>query len=173
MTKHNSIIIMASSRVDGHTHQIAEVIQAVCPSDRIDLALLLVGPYTYDHKHKADDFIPLIQTLADHELVILLTPVYWYSMSGLMKTFLDRLTDCLQIEKDLGRQLRGKRMICISCGSEEEEIEGYFVPFERSAEYLGMSYLGNLHTWITGDDISDRVRDKILEIFEYICPTLP
>ncbi|MCP4458779.1 MAG: NAD(P)H-dependent oxidoreductase [Cytophagales bacterium] len=37
------------------------------------------------------------------------TPVYWYSMSGIMKVFLDRIYDVLTIEKELGRKLHGKK----------------------------------------------------------------
>lgn len=154
---------MGSSRVDGHSHQIAKAIQQIIPADRVDLASLSIGPYTYDHRHRSDDFIPLVKKILDYESVILLTPVYWYSMSGLMKTFLDRITDCLQIEKDLGSQLRGKDMVCVSCGA---EIEGFFIPFEQSAEYLGMNYLGHLRTWISQDHLAADVESEIVVFFK-------
>jgi multimeric flavodoxin WrbA len=96
-----------------------------------------------------------------YETIIFITPVYWYSMSGLMKNFFDRISDCLKTEKDLGRKLRGKNMIAIACGSDETEVEGFFVPFKNSAEYLGMNYLGNLHTWvehkIPGEVVLERI----------------
>ncbi len=156
-----SLIIMGSSRVDGNSHKIAEAIQQTHASDRIDLTSLTIGPFTYDHKHATDDFIPLMKKLLKYKTIILVTPVYWYSMSGLMKTFLDRITDCLQIEKGLGRQLRGKQMICVSCGSDSEEVEGFFIPFEKSADYLGMAYLGHLHAWVSSDNISESVENSI------------
>lgn len=58
-----------------------------------------------------DDYLNLMkQILEKYETLILATPVYWYSMSGIMKVFFDRLTDLLTIEKELGRKLRGKKI---------------------------------------------------------------
>ncbi len=82
-------------------------------------------------------------------------------MSGIMKTFFDRLSDCLKIEKERGRKLRGKNMAVISCGSDETETEGFFTPFRNSAEYLGMTYLGNIHTWIEDELVSNKVETRI------------
>lgn len=53
-------------------------------------------------------------------------------------------------------------MVVISCGSDEIETDGFFVPFTNSAEYLGMNYLGDIHTWIEnvkpGKDIIDKIK---------------
>ena len=160
-----SIIIMGSARGDGNSHLIAQTIQEVYPADRVDLHAMTIGPFTYTHEHSDDEFIPLIKRLLTYDTLLFLTPVYWYSMSGLMKTFFDRLTDCLQIEKELGRQLKGKSMICVACGSEPTPVEGYFIPFENTAEYLGMNYLGGLHTWKSSEEIDPVVVSKINAFF--------
>ncbi len=44
-----------------------------------------------------------------YDVLIFATPVYWYSMSGIMKVFFDRITDLLTIKKDIGRKLKGKK----------------------------------------------------------------
>ncbi len=98
-----------------------------------------------------------IKKIVEYDLIIFATPVYWYSMSGTMKTFFDRITDCLKIEKETGRKLRGKNMAAISCGSDSFENEGFFIPFEKSAEYLGMNYFGHIHTWIEENDPSNSI----------------
>ncbi len=162
----NSIILMGSARGDGNSHLIAQAIQEVFPADRVDLHAMSIGPFTYTHDHRDDDFIPLVKQLITYDTILFLTPVYWYSMSGLMKTFLDRLTDCLQIEKELGRQLKGKSMICVACGSDSTTTEGYFVPFKETAEYLGMNYLGGLHTWKSSEVIEPVVISKIQNFFK-------
>lgn len=46
--------------------------------------------------------------------IILATPVYWYSMSALMKTFIDRWGDLLDIRKDIGRRLTNKELYIIT-----------------------------------------------------------
>ena len=79
-------------------------------------------------------------------------------MSGRMKVFFDRLTDLLRIEKDTGRQLRDKYMAVISCSNGGNLEEYFWLPFKNSAEYLGMHYLTDLHTYQGDVDI-----DKIAE----------
>ena len=60
----------------------------------------------------------------------------------------DRITACLKTEKETERKLRGKNMAAMSCGSDSIKHEGFFFPFEKSANYLGMHYSGHIHTWI-------------------------
>lgn len=40
----------------------------------------------------ADDFDEAIDDLIDASVIVLATPVYFYNMSGMMKTFIDRMT---------------------------------------------------------------------------------
>lgn len=109
-----------------------------------------------------------MRRIVNYDLIVFATPVYWYSMSGLMKNFFDRITDCLKIEKDLGRQLRGKKAMAIACGSDDHEAKGFFLPFRESSNYLGMTYLGNLHTWIEDESpdeiVLKRIKDFMLSL---------
>ena len=59
---------------------------------------------------------------------------------GRMKTFLDRFTDLLKIEKEKGRKLRGKRLFLVAVSNSPELPPGFEVPFRLSAEYLGMKF---------------------------------
>lgn len=156
-----TVIILGSSRSDGNTGQIVELIRENLEADLIDLKQLNISFYDYRHQNLADDFLPTMKRIVEYDLVIFATPVYWYSMSGTLKTFFDRITDCLKIDKETGRKLRGKNMAALSCGSEETEIEGYFVPFRLTAEYLGMKYLGDVHTWIDDSKPEAKVLEKI------------
>ena len=65
-----------------------------------------------------------------------------------MKVFFDRFTDIITIEKELGRKLRGKKMGVISCSVGENLGKYFWLPFIETAKYLGMEYLGNIHTVI-------------------------
>ena len=156
-----TVIIQGSSRSKGNTHTIANIIKKQIDCDLIDLSTKTIHQYSYDHQHQTDDFLPLMRQIIEYDLIIFATPVYWYSMSGILKAFFDRISDCLQIEKELGRKLRGRQMAAICCGSDKDEIEGYFIPFKKSAEYLGMSYLGDLHTWIEGNEPLEVVVDAV------------
>ena len=156
------IIIQASARAKGNTNTVIEALNKELKFDTIDLLDYQIGHYDYEHRNQDDDFLPLIRRLLSYDLIVFATPVYWYSMSSRMKTFLDRITDCLKIEKDLGRQLRGKSMASLSCGSEPDAIPGFFYPFRESADYLGMHYLGDVHTWMESPEVSTEVLALVL-----------
>lgn len=156
-----TIIIQGSSLSKGNTYQIVEALRQHIEADVIDLLQYNIHHYDYGHIHQEDDFLPLMRRIVSYDLLVFATPIYWYSMSGLMKVFFDRITDCLKVEKETGRRLRGKAMAAIACGSEMKETEGFFVPFRESAGYLGMRYLGDVHTWIEGDEVEKEVLGRI------------
>lgn len=158
-----TVIILGSSRSDGNTAKIVELFRSTFEADLIDLAKLNISYYDYEHRNRDDDFLPTMRKILEYDLVIFATPVYWYSMSATLKTFFDRISDCLKIEKETGRKLRGKKMAAIACGSEETVTEGFFVPFSSTAEYLGMKYLGDVHTWIEDSTPSQEVIDRVNE----------
>ena len=141
------IIIQGSSRSNGNTRKISDIVKTELNAGFLDLKEMHIHPYSYLHENFEDDFLPAFRQIVEYNTIIFITPVYWYTMSGLMKNFFDRISDCLRVEKDLGRKLRGKNMLVIACGSSPDEIPYFFEPFKQSAKYLGMNYLGNLHTW--------------------------
>lgn len=156
------IIIQGSARSQGNTHLINTYIQQQTGFDLIDLRSKRIEAFDYEFRNSDDDFIPLMETIAaNYDLLIFATPVYWYSMSGIMKNFFDRITDCLKTHKDIGRQLRGKSMALVSCGSDALPVAGFEMPFEKSAHYLGMNYRGHLHTWIEHDAIPETLHPAL------------
>ena len=142
-----SVIIVGSSRNDGDTATLVSELKELSNWDIIDLNDYEINYYDYDHLNRADDFLPLMNELIDkYDTLIFATPVYWYAMSGIMKVFFDRISDLLTIEKPLGRRLRGKNMAVISSSNGNNLGDSFWLPFIESAEYLGMTYLENLHT---------------------------
>ena len=147
----NTVIILGSSRSNGDTKSIVDTIVKKTQWDVIDLNDYSFSYYDYNHKNRNDDYLELMRSIIEkYDALIFATPVYWYSMSGIMKVFFDRITDLLTIEKELGRQLRGKGMAVLSHSHSESPGDFFWVPFRKSADYLGMRYLGNVHT-VHGD----------------------
>jgi len=141
-----TVIIMASARSEGNTATMAERIGGHLKADVIDLRSFKIGHYDYEHNYQEDDFIDLFRNrIIIAETIIFATPVYWYSMSGRMKVFLDRMTDLLKIEKDLGRQLKGKNLAIFTTSNGGNIGEDFWRPFSETADYLGMNYLTNTH----------------------------
>jgi len=155
------VIILGSSRSQGNTHSIVAELQQLTNFDLIDLKKYKINHFEYDLKND-DDFNALFKQLtASYEIFVFATPVYWYTMSGVMKVFFDRISDFLLEEKDIGRRLRGTKMGVVSCGSDQELKEGFEMPFVESANYLGMEYVGHIHTWMETKKITQKVQQRI------------
>lgn len=155
-------IIQGSARKDGDTSALVEAARERSGWDVIDLNDYNFSYYDYEHRNRGDDFLPLIQRLiTDYDVWVFATPVYWYSMSGLMKVFFDRISDLLTIEKDWGRKIRGKYLAVLSCSAGENLGDYFWLPFRRSAEYLGMTYLGGLHTELESGRLTSGDRSRL------------
>ena len=159
------VIITGSSRNDGDTKTLTNELLKKTNWDLIDLNDYKFGYYDYKHNYKNDDYIELMRKIIDkYDTLVFATPVYWYSMSGIMKVFFDRITDLLEIEKDLGRKLRGKNMAVVSCSIGNNLGDVFWLPFSETANYLGMEYLGNIHT-IAGE-INELELDQFIRRIE-------
>lgn len=111
----------------------------------IDLNHFSLAHYSYSYQC-CDDFSALIYKILESDLLVLATPVYWYTMSGVMKIFLDRLTDLLDGElKPLGEALNGKKVQLLATGGNLKLPIGFEVPFTGTAIYLGMDYMGAIY----------------------------
>lgn len=140
-----TVIIVGSSRKNGNTYKSIEDEIKLSNADVIDLNDYEISYYDYEYKNKKDQFLPLIKKLiSNYDTFVFATPVYWYTMSGIMKVFFDRLSDLLDIEKETGRKLRGKNMKVISNTNEALDYD-FYLPFRKSADYLGMNYIGEQH----------------------------
>jgi hypothetical protein len=57
------------------------------------------------------------------------------------------MVDVLPIEKDIGRNLRGKHMAVMNCSNGDNLGDHFWLPFQKTTEYLGMHYITGLHTY--------------------------
>ena len=102
-----------------------------------------VHPYRYGNKGVEDGFMSLTEQALAADRVIFATPVYWYTMSGIMKDFIDRFSNLLGGPgKELGEKLYGKKIELLSTGSDLEVPNGFVVPFGLTATYFGMDFMG-------------------------------
>ena len=150
-----TIVILGSSRPFGNTKKVVDYL--ISEGENIDVVSLLdykIAYFNYEQRYTHDDFDTLIALILNYDTIVFATPIYWYTMSAQMKTFFDRISDLLiGDKKTIGRQLRGKVMGSLSCGSDQEIFDGFEMPFNQSANYLGMSYLGHVHTWISSEGV--------------------
>lgn len=158
------VVIVGSSRNNGDTAKLTKQLIEKTKWDLVNLSNYKISYFDYKHENRDDDYLNLMNEIVQkYETLIFATPVYWYSMSGIMKVFFDRWTDLLTIEKELGRKLRGKKMAALSCSNGNNLGDTFWLPFSETAKYLGMEYLGNIHT-IAGE----KNELKIMEFIKMI-----
>ncbi len=153
------VIILGSSRSVGNTSKSIVAISEKYNIDVIDLNNYTFSYYDYESKNLDDDFLPLITSIIEkYDTLIFATPVYWYNMSGIMKVFFDRFSDLIRVKKETGRKLKGKNMSVISNSHSDNIERSFYIPFQKSADYLGMNYIGDIH--LNADKL--KIEDKII-----------
>ncbi len=160
----STVIIKGSSNKVGNTQKVIDFINENNQFDVIDLLDYNIGHFDYNFKNAEDDFLPLMERIIEtYDTIVFVTPVYWYTMSGLMKVFFDRMSDLLHYRKELGRKLRGKNMAMMSNSGENDRRIGFEMPFIESAKYLSMNYLGDSHAFFSGNELAEDAKIKINE----------
>ena len=143
----STIALFASSRRRGNTGQLMDRIASELNIQVVDLAGQRMSSYDYDHLNRNDDFEPLMQRVLAHDQIIFATPIYWYAVSPAMKTFLDRLSDLLELPELLseGRRLRGKNAYVVCTSSSDEPSTAFMEAFRETFAYLGIHFGGMAH----------------------------
>ncbi len=158
-------VILGTSRPNGNTTSLVEILKENDTNDQchtFDLHDYNYSYFHYENENKEDDFLPLIEEILKFDIILFVTPVYWYAMSAQMKVFFDRLSDLLTIRKDLGRTLKGKHTYLLAHGGTDSELpEGFEIPFKRTSEYFDMIYLDSHYLQFKGDDINQKQIDDL------------
>ena len=159
------LILLGSARSDGDTAKAVEELAARVGGGAtvVDLAAKRILPFDYDEPAQDDDFAGLASLMLAHRSIVFATPVYWYAMSGIMKTFFDRLSDLTSARdpERRGRQLRGRDTWLLAVGTDSELPHGFEQPFERTAGYLGMSWRGGFYVRTTGTRKPPRLKRSL------------
>lgn len=138
-------IILGSSHSYNNTQALVELVAKQCDAMVFDLNDFNISAYDPSFNNRSDDFFPLVEQLLSYQQLIFATPIYWYSPSAQLKTFLDRITDLLEIAKDQGRGLRGMRTALIATGTDAAPAKCFEEIFSHTFNYLGMAYQGMLY----------------------------
>lgn len=155
------IIIFGSSRSRGDTWRAICALNATNPQlPVVDLNELKMSCYDYEHSNQQDDYLPLMERVVQHDPIVLATPVYWYTMSAIMKIFIDRLTDLLTIRKDLGRKL-AKKHVYVLASYGGSSTEGFEYVFRNTCDYMDMIYKGCFFYYSGDNSILSKNNDSI------------
>lgn len=91
-----------------------------------------------------DDYDQVIEQLVSSDIAVFATPIYWYSMSGVMKNMIDRLSQAIRDDRypKLKERLKMIRTIVVIVGGDEPRIKGLplIQQFQYTFEFLDMPF---------------------------------
>jgi NADPH-dependent FMN reductase len=116
-------------------------------TELIDLSSVDLAPFDYVQPLRQDAFDGVVEMMLASPAILFATPVYWYAMSGRMKTLFDRFSDLLgdRDPNGRGRRLAGRDVWMLAAGTDAEAPPGFDDPFARSAAYLDMRWRGGCY----------------------------
>lgn len=163
------LVIIASARKDSNTELFVNNVFKDMDIEKLELLDYNISPFNYSSTYPTkDEFGNVVECMLRHRIIVFATPVYWYAMSGLLKTFFDRFTDLVTANKKTGRLLKGKSVFLIAVGADKEIPLGFEVPFSLTSDYLDLTYEGSIYhstKWKESEESSksevSMFRDKI------------
>ncbi|KMJ57218.1 NAD(P)H-dependent oxidoreductase [Bacillus sp. LL01] len=95
---------------------------------------------------RKDDYNSVIERILQHDTLIFATPIYWYSMSGTMKNFIDRWSHTMRDANfaDFKTKMSSKKAYVIAVGGDAPSIKGLpmIEQFKYIFEFMGVEFKG-------------------------------
>lgn len=146
------VVIYGSTRPNGNTEFLTEKAIAGLNVEKIYLREYSILQIE-DHRHSTqgfsevvDDFNKVIDRVLPHETLIFVTPIYWYSMSGIMKVFIDRWSQAMRDSNypNFRKRISEKKAFVIAVGGDKPYIKGLpmIQQFQYIFDYFGASFEG-------------------------------
>jgi multimeric flavodoxin WrbA len=145
-------VIYGGTRSNGNTEILTERAIEGLEVERIYLNKYEIQPIV-DGRHAEggfqkvdDDYNTIIDRLLPHDILIFATPIYWYSMSGTMKNFIDRWSQTLRDSEysDFKAKMAEKEAYVIAVGGDKPALKGLplIQQFQYIFDFMGMAFKG-------------------------------
>ncbi|MGN1343434.1 MAG: flavodoxin family protein [Traorella sp.] len=134
----SKVLFMNSSpNKNGNTYRIGEELLKNVDHDVLHMADYQVSQYGAVHEN--DQIKEIFKVIEDKDTLVIGTCVYWYTVSGILKTFIDRLYLLPEAEV-----LKGKKLYLFAQGTAPDEATKQSITFlaKRVAALMGMELKG-------------------------------
>lgn len=141
------LVLYGSTRRQGNSELLAEAVVEGLPASRIHLAEQALAPIL-DQRHDpggfqptSDDYDALMAQLLAHEILIFVTPIYWYGLSGVMKNFVDRWSQALRDRRfNFAAAMKQKTAYLVVTGGDQPRLKGLPLvqQFVHICQYVGL-----------------------------------
>lgn len=161
--------IYGGTRLNGNTEILTEYAIRGLNTEKIFLRDYSILPIR-DMRHSEegfqdqnDDYNSIISRILQHDTLIFSTPIYWYSMSGTMKNFIDRWSQTLRDSKypDFKSKMATKKAYVIAVGGDNPHIKGLpmIQQFKYIFDFMEIEFMGYLLG--CGNKPEDIYQDKV------------
>lgn len=145
-------VIYGGNRPDGNVETLTKLVTQGLMVEEIYLKDYLIQPIM-DKRHTEegfsninDDYNAIIDRILPHDILIFSTPIYWYSMTGIMKNFIDRWSQTLRDPDypDFKALMSSKKAYVIAVGGDEPYIKGLpmIQQFQYIFDFIGTTFEG-------------------------------
>lgn len=145
-------VIYGGTRQNGNAEVLTDQVVQEIASEKIYLRDKIIKPII-DMRHsqdgfqdRDDDYNSIIDRVLIHDILIFSTPIYWYSMSGTMKNFIDRWSQTLRDPQypDFKMKMASKKAFVIAVGGDAPSIKGLpmIQQFNHIFDFMGMDFEG-------------------------------
>lgn len=138
----NITAFIGSSRQHSNSEVLADYVLEGIPHQKLWIKDLNIQPID-DLRHDAqgfqfvdDDYDQIIHALLTSDILVFATPIYWYSMSGIMKNMVDRLSHAIRDERfpQLKEKLLTTEAIVLAVGGDDPKLKG--LPMIQQFQYI-------------------------------------
>lgn len=146
------VVVYGGTRQNGNAEVLTEHVIKGIASEKIYLSDHTIQPII-DMRHsqegfqeRNDDYNSIIDRILPHNIIIFSTPIYWYSMSGTMKNFIDRWSQTLRDANypDFKNKMASKKAFVVAVGGDDPYIKGLpmIQQFNYIFDFVGMDFGG-------------------------------
>lgn len=150
----NKVLFMnCSPNKTGNTYRIGEKILEHTTHNILQMADYKI--YQYGQVYEDDQIGDVFQKIEKVDTLVIGAPVYWYTVGGILKTFIDRLYLLPEAET-----LKGKKLYLFAQGESPDEATKKTVTFlaTRVATLMGMELKGIVIDTSDGKEIINNIK---------------
>ncbi|WP_368652502.1 flavodoxin family protein [Ornithinibacillus sp. 4-3] len=143
-------VIYGGNRPNGNTESLTKLATLHLEVEEIYLSEYHIEPII-DKRHDPegfsdidDDYNTVIDKVLAHDILIFSTPIYWYTMTGIMKNFIDRWSHMMRDENrpTFKEEIAKKHTYVIAVGGDSPYIKGLpmIQQFKHIFDFMGMTF---------------------------------
>ncbi|MEO4053068.1 flavodoxin family protein [Solibacillus sp. CAU 1738] len=151
------LMLVGSTRNEGNSEKLAHLALEGLEYETIYLKDLDICPiedlrHTPEGFHPVDDdYTQVLEAILESDVLVLATPIYWYSMSGTMKNTIDRFSHAIRDERypHVMEHMKSMKGIVIAVGGDHPRVKG--LPLIQQCQYTFDFFDMEFYSYIIGE----------------------